>query len=136
MSCEGDQKLHAFNGVTGAVIYSGGSSNELMSSTRRFSTAIVARGRIYAAGDNKVYAFTVPVPSIVLTNAAMTTDGSFSFAFTNIPGLRFTAYAATNITQPFSNWTSLGAVPEMAPGQFQFTQATAGQQRFYRVTSP
>ena len=65
---EGDQRLHGFDGDTGAVIFNGGGANELMTGTRRFNTAIAARGRIYVANDNKVYAFTVPVAPILLTN--------------------------------------------------------------------
>jgi outer membrane protein assembly factor BamB len=61
---EGDQRLHAFNGDTGAVIFSGGGPNELMAGTRRFNTGIVAHGRIYIAADNKVYAFTVPTTPV------------------------------------------------------------------------
>ena len=35
-----------------------------MAGTHSYSTTgIVARGRIYVAGDNKVYAFAVPSPS-------------------------------------------------------------------------
>jgi outer membrane protein assembly factor BamB len=56
----GDQRLHAYNGDTGAVIYAGGGANELMTGTRKWNTGIVARGRIYFAADNKVYAFKVP----------------------------------------------------------------------------
>jgi hypothetical protein len=57
----GDQRLHGYDGGTGAVVYSGGGTNELMAGTHSYSTTgIVARGRIYVAGDNKVYAFTVP----------------------------------------------------------------------------
>ena len=56
----GDQRLHAYDGDTGAVIYSGGGANEMMSGTRKWNTGIVARGRIYYPADNKVYAFTVP----------------------------------------------------------------------------
>jgi PQQ enzyme-like repeat protein len=57
----GDQRLHGYDGDTGAVVYSGGGPNELMAGTHYYSTTgIVARGRIYVAGDNKVYAFTVP----------------------------------------------------------------------------
>jgi hypothetical protein len=56
----GDQRLHAYNGDTGTVIYAGGGANELMTGTRKWNTGIVARGRIYYAADNKVYAFTVP----------------------------------------------------------------------------
>jgi hypothetical protein len=57
---EGDQRLHAYNGDTGAVIYSGGGPNEQMTGTRQWNTGMVARGRIYFGADNKVYAFTVP----------------------------------------------------------------------------
>src|SRR5262249_4317866 len=58
---EGDQRLHGYDGVTGAVVYAGGGVNELMAGTHSYSTTgIVARGRIYIATDNKVYAFTVP----------------------------------------------------------------------------
>jgi outer membrane protein assembly factor BamB len=57
----GDQRLHAYDGDTGDVIYDGGGPNELMAGTHYYSTTgIVARGRIYVAGDNKVYAFAVP----------------------------------------------------------------------------
>ena len=58
---EGDQRLHGYNGDTGAVIYNGGGANELMTGTRRFNTGIAARGRIYYAADNKVYAFILPL---------------------------------------------------------------------------
>jgi hypothetical protein len=58
---EGDQRLHGYDGNTGAVIYDGGGPNELMAGTHYYSTTgIAARGRIYVAGDNKVYAFDVP----------------------------------------------------------------------------
>jgi hypothetical protein len=57
----GDQRLHGYDGDTGDVVYAGGGANELMAGTHSYSTTgIVARGRIYVAGDNKVYAFTVP----------------------------------------------------------------------------
>src|SRR5204863_1636661 len=56
----GDQRLHGYNGDTGAVIYAGGGTNELMANTRKWNTGVVARGRVYFAGDNKVYAFKVP----------------------------------------------------------------------------
>jgi len=57
----GDQRLHGYDGDTGAVVYNGGGGNELMAGTHSYSTTgIVARGRIYVAGDNKVYAFKLP----------------------------------------------------------------------------
>ena len=61
VGAEGDQRLHGYNGDTGAVIYNGGGANELMTGTRRFNTGIAARGRIYYAADNKVYAFVLPL---------------------------------------------------------------------------
>jgi outer membrane protein assembly factor BamB len=134
---EGDQQLHGFNGDTGAVVYSGGGPNELMSGTHRFSTAIAARGRIYVANDNRVFAFTIPVPPIVLTNPVVLPDGTFQFGFTNIPGLSFTVRGTTNLALPFTNWALLGNAIEISPGQFQFTSASAGYPlQFYRVTTP
>jgi outer membrane protein assembly factor BamB len=57
----GDHRLHGYDGETGAVVYAGGGENELMAGTHSYSTTgIVARGRIYIATDNKVYAFRVP----------------------------------------------------------------------------
>jgi hypothetical protein len=57
----GDQRLHGYDGDTGAVIYAGGGANELMANTHSYSTTgIAARGRIYVATDNKVYAFKLP----------------------------------------------------------------------------
>jgi PQQ enzyme repeat len=133
---EGDQKLHGYNGDTGAVIFNGGGTGDLMANTRRFNTGIVARGRIYIANDNQVYEFTVPVPPIVLGDWTVFPNGAFQFGFTNTPGLAFTVYGATNLALPFTNWTQLGAATEISPGQFQFTdESNASQERFYRVTS-
>jgi len=61
---EGDQRLHGYDGDTGAVVYAGGGPNERMTGTHYYSTTgIVARGRLYVAGDDKVYAFDVPRPT-------------------------------------------------------------------------
>jgi PQQ enzyme repeat len=60
----GDQRLHGYDGSTGAVVYDGGGQNELMAGTHNYSTTgIVAWGRVYVAGDNKVYAFEAPASS-------------------------------------------------------------------------
>ncbi len=56
----GDQRLHGYDGDTGAVIYAGGGGNELMTGTRQWNTGIAARGRIYFGADNKIYAFKLP----------------------------------------------------------------------------
>ena len=55
----GDQRIRGFDGNTGNVIFAGGGTNELMSGTMRYNTGLVARGRIYFAGTNKVFAFTL-----------------------------------------------------------------------------
>ena len=59
-SGNGDQRVRGFNGDTGAVVYAGGGPNELMNGTSKWNTGIVARGRMYFAGTNKVYAFELP----------------------------------------------------------------------------
>ncbi|HEY1661403.1 MAG TPA: hypothetical protein VGI03_03200 [Verrucomicrobiae bacterium] len=133
---EGDQKLHGYNGQTGAVIFNGGGANELMANTRRFNTGIAARGRIYIANDNKVYAFTVPVPPINLTQSTVLPDGVFQLSFTNTSGMGFMVYGTTNLFLSLTNWTPLGAATEISPGQFQFTDPSPiNYERFYRVSS-
>jgi len=137
----GDGRLHAFDGDTGTNIFGGGGANELMSGTRSFETAIVARGRIYVANDNQVYAFEVPplpVEPIRLTSVALLPGGAFQFAFTNTPGLGFSVFGTTNVALPFTNWTPLGSATEISAGQFQFVdpQAASNSERFYRVRSP
>ncbi len=57
---QGDQRLHGYNGDTGAEIYAGGGPNELMTGTRKWNSGMVARGSIYVANDNRVYKFDVP----------------------------------------------------------------------------
>ncbi len=120
------------------MVFAGGGANELMAGTRRFNTGIAARGRIYVANDNRVYAFTVPVPPILLTKPTLLPGGTFQFTFTNVPGLGFTAFASTNAALPFTNWTRLGTVPEVAPGQFEFNdlQPPSAAARLYQVRSP
>jgi PQQ enzyme repeat len=60
VGAQGDHRLHGYNGDTGAVIYAGGGANELMTGDRKWNSGIVARGSIYVANDNRVYAFRVP----------------------------------------------------------------------------
>jgi len=58
--------------------------------------------------------------------------------FTNAPNLDFTVLTSTNVALPLADWTVLGNIPEISPGQYQFTDpgATNFQRRFYRVVSP
>jgi hypothetical protein len=79
---EGDQRLHGYNGDTGAVVYAGGGPNELMTGTRQWNTGAVARGRIYFGADNKVYAFSVPTatPTPTPTPVVTPTPGQITLS--------------------------------------------------------
>lgn len=70
---QGDQRLHGYNADTGAVIYTGGGTNEVMTGTRQWNTGIAARGRMYYAADNKVYAFRLATPTPTPTSTATAT---------------------------------------------------------------
>src|SRR5580658_1631260 len=102
---EGTQRLYGFDGGAGTNVFTGGGENELMAGTRRFNTGIVARGRIYVANDNQVYAFSVPaqaMTSISLANLSIQPGGAFQFSFTNIPGALFNVFGSTNLNAPYS----------------------------------
>jgi sulfur relay (sulfurtransferase) complex TusBCD TusD component (DsrE family) len=111
------------------------------------------------AGSYSIYAQAVYAGSTVtsLTNHITVTNSvtrpmlvglslgtlGFSFSFTDVPSTSFTVYASSNLTKPFSSWTSLGHPLEVNKGPFslyQFTdpQATNPTNRalFYRVKNP
>src|SRR5208337_3703995 len=50
------------------------------------------------------------------------------------PAANFTVLTATNVAWALTNWTVLGEVQQVAPGQYQFTdlQAATNLVRFYR----
>jgi N-acetylneuraminic acid mutarotase len=75
---------------------------------------------------------------LVLVPEATFSGGSFQFDFTGTPGQSFTVWSTTDISAPFSSWTSLGPVTETSPGHFEFSDAQAASlsHQFYRVTSP
>jgi hypothetical protein len=52
---EGDNELHGFNAMTGQVVFAG--TGTAMTGLRHFGTILAANGRLYVAGDNKIYAF-------------------------------------------------------------------------------
>jgi uncharacterized repeat protein (TIGR03803 family) len=135
---QGDQRLHGFDGDTGAIIFNGGGANELMMGAMRLNTAIAAHGRIYVANNNQVYAFTVPVLPIVLTNVVTLPGDGFQFGFTNTPGLNFSVFNTTNLAMPLTNWEKIGSAIEVSSGQFKFTDSsvTNNAKIYYRVTSP
>ena len=55
---ESSNRLHAFNGETGEVLFDGGGENDQMSLVRRFQTPIAVNGRIFVAADQELYSFT------------------------------------------------------------------------------
>lgn len=87
---------------------------------------------------SSVVNLSVSVPTApTLTGPQILDDGSFQFAFTNSVGALFGVLATTNLSLPLTNWTPLGGVVEISPGQFQFTdlQATNNPQQFYLIRS-
>jgi uncharacterized repeat protein (TIGR02543 family) len=113
---EGDQRLHAYNGDTGAVVYAGGGPNELMTNTRKWNTGIVARGRIYFAADNKVYAFAVPAatptptptpsPTPTATPTPTPTPAIQVTVQTNLSGPSFMVDGTTYTSAQTFSWAS------------------------------
>ncbi len=59
VGAEGDNRLRGFDGESGRVIFDGGAPGDRMSLVRRYQSPIVAKGRIFVAGDNELYAFTL-----------------------------------------------------------------------------
>ncbi len=52
---EGDNLLHGFRGDTGAAVFSGGGTP--LNGLRHFGTILAANGRLYVAGDGRIYSF-------------------------------------------------------------------------------
>ena len=99
------------------------------------------RGYAYFGQDskpNQIVKFKVAQIDPFKLTGALTSNGIFQGSFTNISGGAFSSLATTNPAQPLTNWTSLGSVTEVSPGQFQFTdpQAPNYSRRFYRVSAP
>jgi hypothetical protein len=93
----GDQRLHGYNGDTGAVVYAGGGANELMTGTRGYNAnAIAARQHIFVANDNKVFSFSVPVAALQLVSTVSRKDhggvGTFDIP---MPGIECRSGGAT-----------------------------------------
>ncbi len=77
----------------------------------------------------------------VLANLTVPAGGvanGLQFTFTSASVADFTVLTATDVSLALTNWTVLGEVQQVAPGQYQFTdpQAATNPARFYRVRSP
>jgi hypothetical protein len=107
----GDQRLHGYDGDSGAVIYSGGGANELMTFTRQWNTGMVARGRIYFGADNKIYAFRVPgggtpTPTPTATATATPTSTATATATATVTATATQTPTATATSTPTSTPTA------------------------------
>jgi len=58
VGANGDELLHGFDALTGAVVFGGGGSANTMYGTRNFATILAADGKFYIAGQGRIYAFT------------------------------------------------------------------------------
>jgi hypothetical protein len=76
--------------------------------------------------------------SFSLNDSIKLAGGALQFSFTNLSGLGFTVLGTTNLAQPLTSWTVLGAPVESPPGHYQFTdpQATNKAASYYSVRSP
>jgi len=74
----------------------------------------------------------------IILNVNSFTNGTLNAAFTNTPGATFTLMGTTHLSSDPGAWTVFGAVSEIAPGQFSFTNTSAATEPrvFYRVRSP
>jgi hypothetical protein len=89
-------------------------------------------GPIFMADNMEVTPALIP---IVLKDIATAPDGSVQFGFSNAPGRAFTILAADDLATAIGYWNVLGPAAEIAPGEYQFIDATAAfaAVRFYRV---
>jgi len=110
----GDQRLHAYDGDTGAIIYAGGGTNELMTGTRQWNTGMVARGRIYFGADNRVYAFRLPAGTPTPTPTASPTATATATATATSTATATATATSTPTSTPTATATST-ATPIVTP---------------------
>ena len=84
--------------------------------------------------------FLVPLPRPVnITGASLTAAGRLQFQFAGAVGASYTVLSSTNLATPLTNWIPVGAVSNIATGQYQFTDPgakTSHPQRFFLVRQP
>jgi len=106
----GDQRIHGYDGDTGAIIYAGGGTNEQMTGTRQWNTGIAARGRIYFGANNKIYAFRLPTGTPTPTPTASPTPTATSTATATA-----TATATPTATATVTPTATATATPTSTP---------------------
>ena len=134
-----NQRLFGYNGETGATIFAGGGPSDTISGTRTFNTGIAARGRIYIAGDNKVYAFKVSSTPFALSSAvSRKTHGAAGNFDISLPGEECRSGGATNdytLVFTFSNNLASGnASVTSGTGSVAGTPAISGNTMTVNLT--
>ena len=134
-----NQRLFGYNGETGATIFAGGGPSDTISGTRTFNTGIAARGRIYIAGDNKVYAFKVSSTPFALSSAvSRKTHGAAGDFDIALPGVECRSGGATNdytLVFTFSNNLASGnASVTSGTGNVAGTPAISGNTMTVNLT--
>jgi hypothetical protein len=84
---------------------------------------------------------TVTLPSIPPFQFTATTTPpgrNVQLSLSSVSGASFTVLCSTNLAMSLDNWTVLGSMTEMSPGQYQFTdpQLSTNPQCYYRIRSP
>ncbi len=59
VGAEGDDRLHGYDARDGRPVFAGGGAADRMRGLRHFVTILAAAGRLYVAGDGRLYAFAV-----------------------------------------------------------------------------
>ena len=83
--------------------------------------------------------FTTLEASLAIIGCCLTATGQFQFQFTGAAGSSYTVLCSTNLALPLGQWTPVGTVSNIGPGQYQFTDPTTKTnqpQRFYRLRWP
>jgi hypothetical protein len=103
------------------------------------NTNTVARGAaITLLGQTILVTQDAAVYPPMILNASMPASGVFQFSFTNgTPSATYSVLFTTNVTTPMTNWIFIGAVLQVGPDLWQFTDDSASNNaRFYRIRSP
>ena len=57
VGAQGTERLYGFDGDTGATVYGGGDADDVMPTVWRYSSPVVAKGRVFVAADGELVAF-------------------------------------------------------------------------------
>ena len=96
-------------------------------------TASYASDTLFASSTGILIGTPVQLDAVTLLG-----NGDVRLTFTNVSGAPFVMLGTTDLLLPLSLWSELGAVTEIQPGMFQFTdtQASSNTTRYYRARSP